>query len=253
MTERGETGAKASTAMKCMDLGNWGAFEDALKGLRRSPDGDHKFPLLFRGQSKSSWRLRTTLERENRQSMLLADYYQLISVIRSEIEIFTGTQWAIPKYPELEELMKEYDSFSRALTFGQHPAYDYMVFLRHHGFPSPLLDWTRSPRVAAYFAFRNATDSESVAIYVLSESRFKIHSSGVPAIYRLGPYVKTHQRHFLQQSDYTMCLIFGNDKKWRFAEHDNALACDNDGPNANPNFCIQRFTIPASERVRDPD
>jgi len=28
-----------------------------------------------------------------------------------------------------------------------------MTRLRHHGFPSPLLDWPQSPYIAAFFAF----------------------------------------------------------------------------------------------------
>jgi hypothetical protein len=32
-------------------------------------------------------------------------------------------------------------------------SYDFMTRLRHHGFPSPLLDWPQSPYTAAFFAF----------------------------------------------------------------------------------------------------
>jgi hypothetical protein len=37
--------------------------------------------------------------------------------------------------------------------------YKYFVCLRHYGFPSPLLDWSRSPYFAALFAFSGATQN----------------------------------------------------------------------------------------------
>jgi len=235
-----------------IDVDTWEAFEDRLNEFRnhRTTNEPSAPALHFRGHANSRWSLSTTLERNKKPAMLFKDYYRAISVLRPEIETFTSTQWAIPTYPEVEKLVQDYDPFSLALTFGPHPAYDYMIYLRHHGFPSPLLDWTRSVHVAAYFAFNNAGESGAVSIYVLLEGKFKSGSNGVPSIHRMGPYVKTHRRHFLQQSDYTMCLVFGSDSQWRFAEHDRVLTCNNVHGDIWWNYDLMKFNIPVGERLK---
>jgi hypothetical protein len=235
---------------RCVDLKTWEEFDDALKDLRQQLTGGPSLPLLFRGQGNSCWQLATTLERNNKHKMFFMDYYGLIYTLRPELEMFTGTSWDIPEYKEVEKLTRDYDTFSLALTFGPRPAYDYMIYLRHHGFPSPLLDWTRSSRVAAYFAFRNAAHNQSVSIYVLSDREFKSGSNGVPSVHRLGQYVKAHKRHFLQQSDYTMCLVFDQNMVWRFSEHDDALSTTIEPISSSLNFDVWKFNIPSTERLK---
>jgi transposase-like protein len=90
-------------------------------------------------------------------------------------------------------------------------------------------------------------DNGRASIYVLSSRKFKSGSNGVPDVHRLGPYVKAHQRHFLQQSDYTMCLVFNQDNEWRFSEHDDVL-CGNE--TSQQNFDLWKFNISSSERLK---
>lgn len=226
------------------DVNSWEEFEEQLGHIRKQATSQ----LLFRGQSDSHWPLSTTLDREpNGQGTLFKNYYRAISKAKTEIESLTNKDWDIPEYPTVERWVTEYDEFSRKLSFGQFPAYPYMVHVRHHGFPSPLLDWSRSHYVAAYFAFCKRRDDSAhkakVSIHVFSEGTFRAHGNQMPLVYRLGPYVKTHRRHFLQQCDYTLCVIF--DGEWRFEQYQRVFDWRNQTQGS-----FWKFNIPYSERVK---
>jgi hypothetical protein len=233
--------------MEERNVNTWEEFERELKELRKERDKSNKFlksSLLFRGQENSCWLLSTTLDR-NRERTLFKDYYRVIAKIRSQIEILTGKEWPIPEYPEVEKGVRDYHPFELDLWSGRWPGYAYMVYLRHHGFPSPLMDWTRSPYVAAYFAFGKAIPdpTKRVSIYVFSEISNKVSGNLMPVLYRCGPYVRTHRRHVLQQSEYTLCMGF--DDAWRFEKYDVIL----DQGHRQQGMCW-KFTIPASERTK---
>lgn len=85
--------------------------------------------------------------------------------------------------------------------------YELICFARHLGFPSPLLDWTFSYCVAAFFAFRDAQPDQDIAIFAYQDSTGDavIQDLGGPFIAQQGSHVETYHRHYRQQSAYTVC------------------------------------------------
>ena len=205
---------------------NWEQFEGKIRELRQCHTANRICsPLLFRGQGNAAWGLQTTLERRSKNNMLFRDYYSVISRIKPQIEAFTRERWDIPDFLSVMRLLEDYDSFSLDLDNGNFPAQQYMVYLRHHGFPSPLLDWTRSPYIAAYFAFgseRTPPQGEvSVYCFLDAPENSKRTSRREPVIRRLGVSLQCHPRHFLQQADYTVCLC---DALNRFGNHEEVVS-----------------------------
>jgi hypothetical protein len=204
--------------------------------------GRHVSIPLFRGHSSASWTLATTLERFSGANARVDDYYRQIDQVQSSIESLTGQRWDGFHLPDCLDWLGDDLALMRGLRH-----YEYLVHLRHHGFPSPLLDWSRSPYVAAFFAFNTAPQTGGdVAIYSFMEytGGAKSGSSASPMVHGQGPHVRTHKRHVLQQAEYTVCVVRIDDR-WRFASHEDALR---DADLFTDQDDVWKFTLPASLR-----
>jgi len=205
--------------------------------------GDKSDNILFRGQTNSAWKLDTTVERKLCKPISLSQYYRFAYAAKSRLETFGNTFWDIPTPPDFDKWLKE----KATLTFFDIPGYDYLAYLRHHGFPSPLLDWTASPYIAGFFAFNGCNPSEgnSVSIYCYLECADvgKIRSSDQAEIHVFGPYVKVHKRHVLQQSQYSICVEQDDAYNPIFANHESVFRRGDARQDK-----LWKFNVPSRER-----
>jgi len=232
--------------LKIIELSSWSEFEKIIKEelLEETQEMRNGY-YFYRGHSDATWQLETTLERYIGQNITVDNYYRLIARIQAELETFTDRKWELPS-------IREYVSdLTPPLFVRDSEVHTYMGYLRHFGFPSPLLDRTYSPFVAAYFAFRDvASKAKSIAIYqfVAKGELPTIRISETTQIYPIYASSQKNKRHYLQQSVYTVCLRKTNESIY-YASHEDPYVVGT-GEDTDPyGEDLIKFIIPSSERI----
>jgi hypothetical protein len=67
---------------------------------------------------------------------------------------------------------------------------------------------------------------------------------GAPAMRPIGAFVRSHPRHFRQQSDYTICGGFDETIGWKFHPHESVL-----GSRGDKQDVLWKFNLPSSEWI----
>ncbi len=231
-------------------LNTWEEFTDKLEVLYQDHAKKRRVPnasissLLFRGHGDSTWKLKTTLERARPAQLSLIEYAGIFYKIQPKLETLAGMKWETPTFEDYAAWAKTLKSVP---PVDEWRAVPYLAYLRHHGFPSPLLDWTKSPYVAAFFAFRQLVEGAthaSIWTYLESANSGKDATTGQPEIRGIGSRIAAHKRHFMQQSEYTVCTVNRDDDVF-YAKHQDVFDRNNDEQDL-----LWKFNIPVSERAK---
>lgn len=123
-------------------------WEHFIEVMRSPEHNQPKNEIVYRGQRGFDWHLSSTLSRlYDSGSVPLNHEHDLLNQFRLAMR-------------------------GRGLDVGKLEDADVWAFGQHHGLKTPLIDWTKSPFVALYFAFEETdpegTDNPSRAIFCLN-------------------------------------------------------------------------------------
>lgn len=188
---------------------SWRHFREVLDGYF-SVSSSRRQQLIFRGQPDAGWGLTTTLDR-SRQFDSDSERERVVDALLDEFRreaVRLGLEGVNLPHSEALELLG-----------------------RHHGLPSPILDWTESPFIASFFAFEEATHAGDVAIWVLDRAKCDAQAFEAIQIIEDIDLLQFNRRALQQRGVFVRVLTATNDLATLIPD------------------AVHRFTVPARDRT----
>lgn len=180
---------------------------------------DQKRTILFRGQVNCSWGIKSSLERHGIETIECEKYYRLIDSYKPLINPLIESRYERKStrsgYPFN---FSEYEEGSWDL-----PEMEYLAYLRHHGFPTPLVDLSSSCFIALFFACENFNQKENTdgKVFLYFRPQMVAGGNNIPDLRHIGRYVEAGKRHFAQQSQYLVPTEYNSE--WKFITFNKAI------------------------------
>jgi hypothetical protein len=149
-------GLEANAALHALPLESFATelhFDHAwnlLSHLHSHPLNGHQW--AFRGHTSAAWKLEPSIERLKRAYS---------NAFRHDAEEYVREAFKRRAHHYLQHLPRDEEEL------------EWMALMRHHGAPTRLLDWTRSPYVAAFFAIAEAKEDEPSVIWAVDANAVK--------------------------------------------------------------------------------
>jgi len=130
-----------------VEIKHWHDYEGEIRNLTRHREqreeetGRRQNAPLFRGLPNGKWGLQTSLERSypqdrSDQTLSLLKYYWKAAAAKPAVETLTGKRWdAVPNFPQFKDLLADHKNTLDQFLDEQPGICEYLIYLRHHGFP----------------------------------------------------------------------------------------------------------------------
>lgn len=138
---------------ECMDFDMWEDFVTHIRALFTDADKTFRDKSWFRGQGNSEWGLKPSFDR-----------LYTPSKGKTKQKVYEELVGEFIKHSEENDLLAQLANESEVQYRLRST-----ILAQHHGLPTRLLDWTDTPFIASWFAFRfSYSSSEKVAVWMLN-------------------------------------------------------------------------------------